>query len=188
MIEDELPRLGAAVVLGLGFGVCLERAGLGDARKLTAQFRFTDLTVTRVLFTALVTATLGVFWLDRTGVLDVDALFVPPAHGLPQVLGGLVFGAGLALAGLCPGTACVALASGRVDGLVVMAGILGGVLVFHESWFLLEDLYGATPLDSDTVDGLLGLPYGVTVFLVVLLALAAFRLAGSVERRARATS
>ena len=188
MITGELPTLLAAGALGLGFGVCLERAGLGDARKLTAQFRFTDLAVTRVLFTALVTAALGVFWLDVLGVVDTATLFVPAAHPAPQALGGLVFGSGMALCGLCPGTACVAVASGALDGMAVMLGMLAGVLVFHEAFGLIEPLYDATPLAVTTLDELIGLPRGPTVALIVVAALGAFVAAGFVERRARSVS
>ena len=33
------------LAIGVAFGVALERAGLGNARKLTGQFYLTDLTV-----------------------------------------------------------------------------------------------------------------------------------------------
>ena len=61
----------AALALGFAFGWCLERGGLGSARKLAGQFYFTDLTVFKVMFSALLTAMLGAFWLDRLGVLDL---------------------------------------------------------------------------------------------------------------------
>ena len=44
--------LALAVVLGLGFGFILERAGFGSARKLTAVFYFYDMAVVKVMFTA----------------------------------------------------------------------------------------------------------------------------------------
>ena len=45
----------AAFVIGIGFGFFLERAGFGSAKKLTAQFYFTDLAVFKVMFTAIIT-------------------------------------------------------------------------------------------------------------------------------------
>ena len=56
--------------IGIAFGFALERAGLGSARKLTGQFYLTDFTVFKVMFSAIVTAMLGAFWLGRLGVLD----------------------------------------------------------------------------------------------------------------------
>ncbi len=183
MMEGETAWRVGALLIGVAFGACLERAGLGNANKLSAQFRGTDMSVTRVLFTALVTAALGIFWLDRIGVVDAAALETPRAFLAPQLLGGVLFGCGMALSGLCPGTACVALASGSVDGLVVIFGLLAGVLLFHEGWSLWEPLYDATALDTVTVDALLGLSRGVTLAWLVALALAAFAVAGVVERR-----
>jgi hypothetical protein len=112
--------LAVACAIGCTFGWLLERSGLGNARVLVGQFYLSNLTVFKVLFSALVTAMLGVFWLNRIGLFDVSAVYVPDTYVLPQALGGLLFGGGLLLAGLCPGTSCVAAATGRADGLVVM--------------------------------------------------------------------
>ncbi|HEY2091607.1 MAG TPA: YeeE/YedE thiosulfate transporter family protein, partial [Thermoanaerobaculia bacterium] len=92
------------LVIGIAFGWALERAGLGDSRKLAGQFYFTDLTVFKVMFTAIVTAMLGVFWLVRLGVISLASISVPETYLVPQLLGGLIFGAGFVAAGLCPGT------------------------------------------------------------------------------------
>src|SRR3954465_13343681 len=107
-----------ALLIGVAFGACLEMAGLGNANKLAGQFTLRDFTVLKVMFSAIVTAMLGTFWLGRLGVIALGALYVPDTFVLPQIGGGLVFGVGFVLSGLCPGTACVAAASGRIDGLV----------------------------------------------------------------------
>jgi hypothetical protein len=98
--------------VGIGFGMVLERAGLGSATKLMGQFHLTDMAVFKVMFSAIVTAMLGLFWLSRLGAVDLSRVYVPETFVLPQLVGGLVFGAGMALAGLCPGTSCVAAATG----------------------------------------------------------------------------
>ena len=59
----------AAPLIGFAFGWFLERGGLGSAPKLAGQFYLTDLTVFKVMFSALLIAMLGAFWLDRLGVL-----------------------------------------------------------------------------------------------------------------------
>jgi hypothetical protein len=181
-------RASLLVALGIGvaFGWCLERAGLGSAPKLAAQFYLTDLTVFKVLFSAVVTAMLGAFWLGRLGVLDLARVYVPETYLLPQLAGGLVFGAGFAAAGLCPGTSCVAAATGRLDGLAAVAGMLLGVFATGEAIPFLGDLYEATPRGAATLPAMLGLPYGVVVLAVVVMALAGFALAERLERWAAA--
>jgi uncharacterized membrane protein YedE/YeeE len=173
--------LGVALVLGLGFGASLERAGLGSARRLAGQFYARDFTVLKVMFTAIVTAMLGVFWLSRLGWIDPARIYVPETFILPQAVGGAVFGAGLAVAGLCPGTACVAAASGRRDGVAVAAGMLAGVLLFAEAFPLVARFYASTPRGALTLPDTLHVPEGAVVAGIVALALAAFAVAERVE-------
>lgn len=181
---DPRLTLATAAALGVAFGWSLERAGLGSARKLIGQFYRTDLTVLKVMFTAVVTAMLGTFWLGRLGILDLSRVFVPETFLLPQGIGGLVFGAGFVVAGLCPGTSCVAAASGRGDGLAAMLGIFSGVLATGLSFSRLQPFYDSSGRGALTLPRLLGLPYGVVVGGVVLLALLSFLLAERIERRA----
>jgi len=171
-----------ALLLGAGFGWFLERAGLGSARKLAGQFYLTDLAVFKVMFSAILTAMLGAFWLSRLGVLDLSLVYVPGTWVLPQMAGGLVFGVGFVTAGLCPGTGCVAASSGRVDGLALIAGMLAGTLLFGEVFPLLDGFYRSTPLGNATLASLTGLPTGVVVCGVTALGLAGFAAAERVER------
>ena len=172
------------LAIGNGFGFALERAGLGNARKLTGQFYLTDLTVFKVMFTAIVTAMLGLFWLSRLGWLDLGAIAVPETYLRPQIIGGLVFGAGFALAGLCPGTSCVAAASGRGDGLAVVIGLFTGVLTSGLAFPMLADFYDSDARGAWTLPSLLHVSYGTAVLAVVLVALAGFAAAERLESRA----
>ena len=174
----------AAIVIGIAFGWTLERAGLGSARKLTGQFYFTDMTVFKVMFTAILVAMLGAFWLGRLGVLDLTRVYVPETFLLPQLAGGIVFGAGFAIAGLCPGTSCVAAATGRGDGLFVVLGMFIGVLVTGLAFAPLLSFYESTARGSLTIPQLTHVPYGVIVFAIVAIALIGFRVAELIERRA----
>lgn len=172
----------AAIVIGVAFGVALERAGLGSAPKLAGQFFFTDLTVFKVMFSAIVTGMLGAFWLARFGVLDLTRVAIPPTFFAPQLAGGLLFGAGFIVAGLCPGTACVAAATGRGDGLAVMLGMWTGVLA--AGFVVARGFYDSGARGALTLPQLLRVPYGVVVCAVVVVALSAFAAAERWERRA----
>jgi uncharacterized protein len=173
-----------AFLIGIGFGWALERAGLGHAPKLAGQFYLTDLTVLKVMFSAIVTAMLGAFWLARLGVLDLANVYVPETYLLPQLAGGLLFGAGFVVAGLCPGTSCVAAATGRGDGLFVMLGMFAGVLGTAFAFDSLRGFYESTARGALTLPQVFGVPYGFVVCAVVAMALGAFALAEHVEKRA----
>lgn len=176
--------LPAALVIGIAFGFALERAGLGSARKLVGQFYGRDFAVLKVMFSALVVAMLGVFWLGRFGWLDVDALYVPQTFVVPQAVGGLMFGAGLVTAGLCPGTACVSAATGRIDGVFVLLGLLGGMVGVGLLLVHFRAFYESTARGAWTLPEWLGLAQGTVVAAVVVLALVAFAVSEWFERRA----
>ncbi len=173
-----------ALVLGVAFGWFLERGGLGNARKLAGQFYLTDLTVLKVMFSAIMTAMLGLFWLSWLGLVDLSMIYVLPTYVLPQLAGGIVFGLGFVMGGLCPGTSCVAASTGRLDGVALMGGMAFGILLFNEAFPLLETFYSSTPMGQVTIPQLLGVSHGLVVFAIVLMALGSFVLAERVEARA----
>lgn len=174
-----------ALAIGVAFGWCLERAGMGSARKLAAQFYLTDLTVFKVMFSAVVTAMIGVFWLGRLGVLDLSRVYVPETWVVPQLVGGAVFGVGFAIGGLCPGTSCVAAVTGRLDGAALVLGMWSGVLATGLFFPTLQPFYELTPRGTLTLPQVFHLPYGVVVLLIVFAAVVGFRAAEWLEARRR---
>ena len=88
-----------AFVVGIGFGFFLEKAGFGSARKLSAQFYFRDFAVLKVMFTAIVVAGLGFWWLVRLGLLDLNYTYINPTFYIPQIVGGLILGVGFVIGG-----------------------------------------------------------------------------------------
>jgi uncharacterized protein len=153
-------NLGIAVLLGLGFGFSLERAGFGSARKLTAVFYLYDMAVVKVMFTAIVTAMVGLFVLSSIGMLDLKELYLEPTNLAAQALGGLVFGAGFIVGGYCPGTAIAAAATGRKDGLTFALGMLAGVYAYAELTPGIETWITATAQGEMTLPSVTGVGMG----------------------------
>lgn len=81
------------------FGFVLERAGLGDPKKLTGLFYLQDFTMLKVMFTAIAVAAAGIGGLAALDVLDLSEIAVQPTYLWPMLVGGLVLGAGFALGG-----------------------------------------------------------------------------------------
>lgn len=171
-----------ALLVGIGFGFALERAGFGSARKLVSQFYLSDLSVFKVMFTAIVTAMLGVTYLAWVGFLDLSLVYLVPTYWVAQVVGGLVLGVGFVVGGYCPGTSLVATATGKLDGLVFVLGFAAGTLGFALAFPLVKGLYGAGALGAKTLPQVLGVPHGVLIFAVVLMAVGGFAGASWVER------
>lgn len=134
------PALALSLLLGFGFGVALEQAGFGSSRRLAGIFYFRDMTVLRVMFTAMVTAMLGLQLALTLGIVSAEQIyFLPTIYGA-QIVGGLLFGVGFVLSSWCPGTAAVGLASGRLDALIFLVGAALGSILFNELYGLVAPL------------------------------------------------
>lgn len=172
-----------AFVIGIAFGFALERGGFGRATILAAQFYFTNMRVLKVMFTAIVTAMLGIFFLSVIGFLDLSLIYLTPTNVMPNLVGGLVAGVGFVIGGYCPGTSIVAVATGKIDALVYVIGMLFGIFVFGEMFPSIENFFNSTAMGSVTLPQFFNIPYGIVVFLVVVMAIGAFAAAEWGERK-----
>lgn len=118
-----------ALVLGLLFGWSLNKAGLTHYARIVNVYRFRDMTVMRFMLTALVVGGLAI----QAGIdLGFAASApIPPTFVLANLVGGIVFGVGMATAGYCPGTIVAEAGEGRLDAWVAgFSGLLVGAIVF----------------------------------------------------------
>lgn len=133
----------AALLIGAAFGFFLERAGFGSSRKLTAVFYFSDMTVIKVMFTAVMTAMLGLSLLLSFNLISLDSIYLMPTVYGAHVVGGLIFGIGFVMGGWCPGTAAAGLAAGKIDALIFLVGAVVGSALFNEFFGFIKPLYQA---------------------------------------------
>jgi hypothetical protein len=176
-----------AVAIGFGFGFVLERAGFGRAQKLVGQFYGNEMTVFKVMFGAIVTAMLGAVTLSGLGLMDLRAVSdsaTSATYLSPMVVGGLVLGAGFIVSGYCPGTSVVAAASGKLDGLATVAGVVAGTLVYGEllSWDAFAAFTESGYLGQVYLYDLVNLPAAVVALLVTVMAVGCFVGAEKLER------
>jgi uncharacterized membrane protein YedE/YeeE/rhodanese-related sulfurtransferase len=184
VFSSEEFRLLTGLVLGFLFGFVLERAGFGNARKLAGQFYLNDMTVFKVMFTAILVAMVGLFGLQAVGLANISMMWVNPTFMPAQAVGGFLLGVGFIMSGLCPGTSVVSMVSGRIDAWVTFAGIFAGIALFTLTvdWFPgLLSLYQAGSGEVSLLPELLGVPPLGLVLLLVLGATAAFVGAEKVE-------
>ncbi|MGM0576044.1 MAG: YeeE/YedE thiosulfate transporter family protein [Myxococcota bacterium] len=174
-----------AVILGFGFGFVLERAGFGRAPKLAAQFYLRDMRVFKVMFSAILTAMVGMMVLSGFGLADLEAIAtsaVSWTYIWPMLVGGLILGAGFITAGYCPGTSLVSAASGNMDGLVTFAGVIVGSLAFGEIYPMVADFHVSGNQEHMFLYDVLGIPAPVLAVLIVLMAIGLFMGAEKVEK------
>ncbi len=169
-------------LLGFGFGFVLEISGFGNSKKLAAQFYFKDLTVLKVMFTAIVVAMVLLFGAVSLGLLDFNLVWVNPTYLWPGIVGGLIMGVGFIVGGFCPGTSLVSAATFKIDGLFFVLGGMTGIFLFGETVDLFWDWWNNSYYGRLTIPDWLNLPVGVVVVAVVLMALFMFWGAEQLER------
>lgn len=162
------------VLIGFGFGYVLESAGFGNSLKLAGQFYFKELTVLKVMFGAIVTAMVLIFAATGLGLLDYNLIYVNPTYLWPDIVGGLIMGVGFIIGGFCPGTSLVAAATRKIDGLFFVLGGLFGIFLFGETVDSYAGFWNSSYLGRLTLQDWLGLPVGVVVLIIVLMALFMF--------------
>lgn len=119
----------APLLVGFGFGWCLQKAGLSRYDRIVNVFRFRDFAVLQFLLSALVTAAIGIRALQSLGL--ATEVPVPATYVAGNLLGGVVFGVGMALSGFCPGTVAAGAGEGRLDYLVPGGlGLYTGAVIF----------------------------------------------------------
>ena len=163
-----------ALLIGISFGFWLERAGFGYSRKLALQFYFKDMTVLKVMFTAIIVAIIGLTYLTLFGWLDINAVYINPTYIGAQVVGGLLLGVGFVIGGYCPGTSVVGAVTGKIDAYVYLAGALFGMFVFGNMFPWIEEFFLSGSMGNIRLPELFNLPTGVVVLLVIGMAIAMF--------------
>ncbi len=169
--------------IGFAFGATLEMAGFGDSRKLAGQFYLREMTVLKVMFTAIAVAMVLLFGAVGLGLLDFGHVWVNPTYLGSGLVGGLIMGVGFIVGGFCPTTSLAASSTGRVDGMMFMAGGFVGAFLFGETEGGFDRWYNESgALGRLTLDQVFGVPAPAVVVVVVVAALLMFWGAEWVER------
>jgi uncharacterized protein len=175
----------SGLVCGVLFGVALENAGFGSPAKLTGQFRLTDWSVFKVMFTAIVVAAVGLWGLRVIGLLEADSLYVPQALVMASAVGGALIGLGFAIGGYCPGTSMVGMASGRLDALVFVVGLFIGTTAFAGFYgdAIRSMMAIGEMIDGDTFADVYGIADPIMLAIMAVFLVAVFYLGSWFERR-----
>jgi uncharacterized membrane protein YedE/YeeE len=162
-------------LIGVGFGFLLEASGFTNTRKLAGVFYGYDATVIKVFFTAALTALIGLFFLHYIGWIDITKTFYPKTFWLPTLIGGAIMGLGFVVGGFCPGTSLSAAATGKIDAIVfiigVMLGIFGFVFSYEAVW---EGLRKAGNMGKVNIAQWIGMKEGLFTFIFTVIAIASF--------------
>ena len=131
------------VVLGAAFGFVLSRSGAADYDFIQAMFLFESFQLYGIIGTAVALTAPGLWLVKRYGRTAlgrrVEIELKPLTRG--TVVGGLLFGVGWSMAGMCPGPIFVNVGEGKIYALAALAGALIGAGVFGALYERLRPLF-----------------------------------------------
>ena len=114
---------------GVLFGFLLQKGGVAKYHILIGALLLEDFTVVKVMLTAIIVGSIGIFSLHALGLVK---LHIKPTRYVANIIGGLLFGVGFALLGYCPGTGAAALGQGNGDAIAGVLGLMAGSYLFAE--------------------------------------------------------
>lgn len=144
----------AGLLIGIGFGFLLQRSGVTQYDNLVGQLLLQEWVVVKVMLSAVIVGMVGM-------------RFAVPPENMPDpkkrpslgstIAGGLVFGAGFAILGYCPGTNAGALGQGQMDALVGAFGMMFGGWLYALAYpWLQQAVLGKGSFGSSTIHGFFG--------------------------------
>ena len=138
------------VVLGTIFGFVLSRSGAADYNFIQSMFLFKSFQLYGIIGTAIVLTAPGLWLIKRRGRTALGQplkIELKPQHR-GNIAGGLLFGIGWSMAGMCPGPILVNIGEGKIYAIAALAGALvgaaalGGVYRRLQSPFRLPSVEG----------------------------------------------
>ena len=155
-----------AIVIGGAFGFVLDRVGATNPGYIIRMLNLSNLHLMKTILLAIGVGSVLMFAGLLLGFVDPGNLSVKDAY-IGVFVGGLLLGAGFAVAGFCPGTGLTAAATGRMDALVFSIGGLVGAALYMGSYAwvqstgILEKVAGGKatlgPIEGTDYPALLGM-------------------------------
>ncbi len=143
------------VLFGVVFGWVLSRSGAADYDFIQKMFLFQDFQLYGIIGTAVAIGA-PAFWLIKRRGRALSgapiAMGEKPRHR-GNVVGGVLFGIGWSITGMCPGPILVNIGEGKLYALAALAGTLVGAALFGVLYPKLSPSMGLPPLATGTGDG-----------------------------------
>ncbi len=152
------------LLFGFLFGYFLLQAKLNRFDTISGMATLEDFSVAKAIMLALGIGSILIGFEISMGMADFHVKTLIP---WAQILGGMIFGTGMAILGYCPGTLAISLGEGSMDALAGIAGGIIGSLAYYAVAPSLGFLK-ATELGKMSLFSVLG-GFGPAYFFIVAL-------------------
>ena len=170
--------IATGIVMGVVFGFALEKSRVFEPGMIVGQMQMRNFIMLKVFLTAVATGAVVLAVLHGLGYVK---LAPKAALYSADIIGGLILGAGIALAGACPGTTLAQVGAGYRDALFTLVGGIAGAVAYSYAEPTLSKTFLAQGGGKLLFSDLAGIPYWTGalmlagVIVVILVALEAWR-------------
>ena len=137
---DAPEKLILGLLTGVAFGFLMQKGRVAKFDVILGQLLLKDWTVVKIIATAIAVGSVGVYILVT---MEMATLHIKPALLGGVIVGGVLFGIGLAVFGYCPGTGVAASGEGHRDAMVGVAGMLCGAAIYVALYSSLQPIITA---------------------------------------------
>jgi len=153
---DNSVNLFLAILIGVAFGIIFVKAGFSTSAHIAPVFYFKNVMVAQVMVSAIVTTSTLIFIGVLLGYIDYSKIYIPTTYLWPYFVGGLLFGIGMVMSGWCPGTAVSGVATGKIDALIFLLGVMAGMYFYFDIYDAIKDFANSTNVGRYTIAKALG--------------------------------
>jgi uncharacterized protein len=156
------------LVTGMVFGFALEKSRVFEPGVIVSQMQLRSLLMLKVFLAAVVTGLIVLAILNSVFGVKLN---LKPLLYKADIIGGLILGVGITLAGACPGTTLAQIGVGYRDAWFILIGGLTGALFYGYMDAPITQFFAETG-DKIGFDRLLGIPFWLTATAVAVALIA----------------
>jgi len=164
------------IAMGIVFGFAFEKSRVFEPGMIVGQMQLRNFIMLKVFLTAVATGAIVLAVLNGLGYVELQPRAAAYA---PNVVGGLLLGAGISLSGACPGNTLAQIGAGYRDAFFTLIGGLFGALVFSYAEPAINQSFLGQSGPRLVFTDLVGMPYWIgalvlaAVIVVILIVLEA---------------
>jgi len=181
-IASATGKLLMGLSLGVFFGFTIHKSRMTRYETIVGLLRLRDFTMLKVMLSAIVVGMVGIYFFKDMGILKLS-----PKTAIvgANIIGGLIFGVGFALAGYCPTTGIGSIAEGRYDALLgAIPGMLVSAAVYAEAYtYLRNNLLQWGEFGKITIPDVLGWGYPYHWILIFIICTAIMMFCRTLQNR-----
>ncbi|MCL7410186.1 MAG: YeeE/YedE thiosulfate transporter family protein [Methanosarcinaceae archaeon] len=152
---------------GIVFGAVLQRGRFCIAAAARDLFLTKDTYLAKGVLYAILFTSIGFFLAQSQGLLELQ---IKPL-GLQNIIGGLLFGVGMVIAGGCASGVLYRAGEGYITAFTAILGVLFGIAVYAELYeYLIVGFVDSTTIGTLTVYGVLGVSPWTLIVLMSIIA------------------